>query len=335
MSDSPTELVHGGDLDSSRKRHPEAGNSWLDLSTGINPWPYPIPVISEDAWQRLPGRQAQDELLQAARLAYDLAPEADLTAAPGTQLLIQLLPRLFVPTEVEITGFTYGEHQRCWSLAGHKVAIRAPEAPLSDEARIRIVTRPNNPDGRILPRETLLDWADRLAERDGLLVVDEAFADVIPECSLAPEANHPGLCILRSFGKFFGLAGLRLGFTLGAPALQERLTVALGPWAVAGPALAIGKAALANLQWSAETRLALQRQSQRLDEILQRAGLEILGGTSLFRLSAHDSASRIAEDLAAQGILVRSFSEEVHWLRFGLPPDDAALDRLTRALPHG
>ncbi|WP_211250322.1 threonine-phosphate decarboxylase CobD [Fodinicurvata fenggangensis] len=335
MSDSPTELVHGGDLDSARKRHPEAGNSWLDLSTGINPWPYPIPAMPDDAWQRLPGRQAQDELLQAARLAYDLAPEAGLTAAPGTQLLIQLLPRLFEPTNVEITGFTYGEHQRCWALAGHKVAIRAPEAPLSEAARIRIVTRPNNPDGRILPRETLMDWADRLAERDGLLVVDEAFADVIPECSLAPEANHPGLCILRSFGKFFGLAGLRLGFALGAPALQERLTVALGPWAVAGPALAIGRAALADLQWSAETRQALQRQSQHLDEVLQRAGLEILGGTSLFRLSAHDSASRIAEDLAAQGILVRSFPEEPHWLRFGLPPDEGALDRLTRALPHG
>ncbi|WP_022728224.1 threonine-phosphate decarboxylase CobD [Fodinicurvata sediminis] len=335
MSETRTELVHGGDLDTARLRHPEAGDSWIDLSTGINPWPYPIPSIADNDWQRLPGRRARDELLQAARHTYGLAPEAGITAAPGTQLLIQLLPRLFAPTEVEITGFTYGEHQRCWSLAGHRVTIRQPEDSLAEDTQVRVVTRPNNPDGRILPRETLLDWADRLAERGGILVVDEAFADVIPECSLAPDADHPGLCILRSFGKFFGLAGLRLGFALGPPALQARLTDAMGPWAVAGPAMSIGRTALADQQWSEETRQALQKQSGQLDAVLQKAGLDILGGTSLFRLCAHDSASEIAESLAARGILVRSFPEAPRWLRFGLPPDTSALQRLTQALAHG
>ncbi|MFC4352763.1 threonine-phosphate decarboxylase CobD [Fodinicurvata halophila] len=334
MTKARTELIHGGDLDSARLRHPGAQDHWIDLSTGINPWPYPLPDIPAEDWHRLPGRQALEALKEEARHFYGAGQQTGLVAAPGTQLLIQLLPRLFAPTRVEVAGFTYGEHERCWQLTGHEVAITEPDRDPDPTTRIRVVTRPNNPDGLILPRDRLMSWANSLAARDGLLVVDEAFAEVAPDCSLAPEAGHPGLCILRSFGKFFGLAGMRLGFALGSPELQRRIETALGPWAVPGPTLTIGTAALSDQDWSMRTRQALATQASQLDAVLHQAGLEYLGGTDLFRLYAHAKAGEISEKLAERGLLVRSFPEEPRWLRFGLPPDAEAMDRLKQALAH-
>ena len=320
---------HGGGL-ARAMRHFGAGDDWIDLSTGINPWPYPVPDLPDSAWQRLPDEDALAALKAAARGFYGAGPEAPIAAAPGSQALIQLLPRLLPPGEVAVIGPSYAEHARCWRLAGHSVTetskLEAATAP------VLIVVNPNNPDGRRWSPETLFD-AIRKREEDGLVVIDEAFAEVaLPAVSLAAAAGMPGLVVLRSFGKFFGLAGLRLGFALGPAALVERIEDALGPWAVSGPALALGRAALADAGWASAMRARLAARAAELDAVLARHGLEAEGGTDLFRLVRSGQAGAVFERLGQAHILVRSFSFRPDWLRFGLPPDADALARLERAL---
>ncbi|EME68420.1 histidinol-phosphate/aromatic aminotransferase and cobyric acid decarboxylase [Paramagnetospirillum caucaseum] len=259
-----------------------------------------------------------------------MPPHARVVAGSGSQALIQALPRITPPADAAILGPTYGEHARAWAAAGHRVREigRLDEA---GDATVVVAVNPNNPDGRIIAPGQLLDLAARLAARGGLLVVDEAFCDERPDLSLTA-ATRPGLVVLRSFGKFFGLAGLRLGFAVAAEEMADRLAAHLGPWPVSGPALGIGAAALADEAWSAATIARLSDAAARLDAILGGAGLEVAGGTFLFRLARHDHAAELYERLGRAGILVRAFAFRSDILRIGLLGDAAAERRLGTAL---
>ena len=314
--------VHGGDLSAVKAAPGAYAGDWLDLSTGINPFVYPLPPLSPEDWTRLPAAAALDDLLAAAREAYGCPAGAGIAALPGTQAAIQLLPRLFAPARVTILGPTYAEHAYAWRLLGHNVAeLEGAPATLAD-TDILVVVNPNNPDGRMVKPDLLRRWWQELAARGGWLVIDEAFADVAPEASLAGDAGAEGLIILRSFGKFFGLAGLRLGFVLAQPALTEALRASLGPWAVSGPALTIGAAALHDMAWQAAMRDELRARAQRLDLGLRERGIPVLGGTSLYRLAEVSEAEKLAVALRQQGVHVRIFERQPHWMRFGLPADE-------------
>jgi len=227
---------------------------------------------------------------------------------------------------------TYAEHGRVAELAGHTVVEVAEVGQLAD-ARIAIVVNPNNPDGRVVAKDALLALADRLRRRGGLLVVDEAFMDVAPEgASLSAQAEHDNIVVLRSFGKFYGLAGLRLSFAIAAPSIAARIAAALGPWPVSGAALAIGAEALADTAWKTATRASLAEAALRLDVLLAEAGLEIVGGTSLFRLARTKEAAQLFQHLGENGILVRRFAEHPSWLRFGLPGGETEWERLHKAM---
>jgi cobalamin biosynthetic protein CobC len=325
-------LYHGGDLSWARRRNPAFAGDWLDLSTGINPWPYPLPALAAAAWARLPDAAAMERLCRAAAGAYGAASAAAVVAAPGTQALIQWLPRLRPLGQVRVLAPTYAEHAAAWRAAGHVVAEIGNLDRADDEADVVVVANPNNPDGRCHAPADLAALAGRLAGRGGWLVVDEAFADVAPELSLAGQAADPGIVVLRSFGKFFGLGGLRLGFALSAPALAARIAQALGPWAVSGPAAGIGATALADRDWVVETRARLAAAAARLDRLLSANGLAPVGGTSLFRLVASDAAPALFERLLARGILARHYREHPQWLRFGLPASEGDAARLAAAL---
>ncbi len=225
-----TTLPHGGDLTAARARFPDAPAPWIDLSTGVSPWPYPIPDLPQSVWSRLPEPTAVADLAAVAGVGYGLPVGARAVPAPGTQMLIQLLPRLRPAGMVAVVGPTYAEHAHCWRQAGHDV-VSAPDLAAAVGARsaVVVVTNPNNPDGRIVPQVELMAAAAALAIRDGWLVVDEAFADLMPGVSVAGAADRPGLIVLRSFGKTYGLAGLRLGMLLAADALAETAAAALGP----------------------------------------------------------------------------------------------------------
>ncbi|HJS87564.1 MAG TPA: aminotransferase class I/II-fold pyridoxal phosphate-dependent enzyme, partial [Acetobacteraceae bacterium] len=238
-------MMHGGRLEEARRLFPDAPEPFLDLSTGINPVAYPLPSLPLALFTRLPEPQQVAALEREAARAYDVAASEMVVAAPGTQILINLLARLWPVPPVLTLGPTYSEYARAWTGAGC-----VTEAEALRKAMVAVVCNPNNPDGRRLPRAWLLDLADHLAARGGLLVIDEAFADLEGDTpSLAPVLPHPALVILRSFGKTYGLAGLRLGFALAAPERAAAIREALGPWAVSGPAIAIGKRALGDAAW--------------------------------------------------------------------------------------
>jgi cobalamin biosynthetic protein CobC len=325
-------LTHGGDLGAARIRFPGAPEPFIDLSTGINPFPYPLPPLDPALFTRLPEPAATERLAGIAAAAYGAPSPAHVVVAPGVQILLPLVARLASPGRAAVLGPTYAEHARVAEFAGHAVREVAALDDLAG-ADLAVVVNPNNPDGRLLRRDALLDLADRLAP--GLLVVDEAFMDVAPpDASLACAVARPNVVVLRSFGKFFGLAGVRLGFALAPAEIAARLRAALGPWAVSGPALAIGTAALADAAWIEQTRLLLLDEAQLLDALLINAGLERAGagGTVLFRLVRTPAAGELFERLGRAGIFVRRFAEQPTWLRFGLPGDETQCQRLAAAL---
>jgi cobalamin biosynthesis protein CobC len=330
--ESPAPLLHGGDLGAARKLFPGAPEPFIDLSTGINPFSYPLPRLDPAAFARLPEAAAIDHLAEVAAKAYGAPSAAHVVSAPGVQILLPAVAGLVPPGRAAVLAPTYAEHARVAALVGHQVREVTDLRDLAG-ADLAVIVNPNNPDGRLIERGALLALADALAP--GVLVVDEAFMDASMEpaaASLASDVGRRNLVVLRSFGKFFGLAGLRLGFALAAPETAVRLRAALGPWAVSGPALAIGVLALADGVWIATMRARLGAAAQQLDRLLTGAGLDVAGGTALFRLVRTPEAGTLFDRLGRAGIVVRRFAEQPTWLRFGLPGLDYEWERLAAAL---
>ena len=321
---------HGGALEVARRLAPQAPQPWIDLSTGINPHAYPVPDLESEAWSRLPEREALAKLEAAAAHRYSAAAQS-VVAGPGSQALIHALSRILPRGAVGALGPTYGGFAAAFAAAGARV-VEARRLKDMGDLDIAIVVNPNNPDGRIIPRPDLLALHERLARRGGVLVVDEAFADFDGQESLAPMLPARGAATLRSFGKAYGLAGLRLGFALASPDIVAPLRAGSGPWPVCGPAIATGTRALADSDWLEATRARLGKETARLDGLLHEADCRVIGGTRLFRLAAHEDACAVFERLIAAGILVRPFAEERTWLRFGIPGDENAWQRLAAAL---
>lgn len=321
--------VHGGDLGAAEARFGRPSREWLDLSTGISPFPYPLPDLQQ-ASHRLPDSGAEAALNAAAAAHYGVVDVNRVVAAPGCQSLIQLLPRLRPYCHVAVISPTYREHAEAWSAMGHQV-LPCETLDRIGDAEVVVVVNPNNPDGRHHDLSRLVEIAERLAARGGLMVVDEAFADTVPDQSLASRTRS-GLLVLRSFGKFFGLAGLRLGFAICEPTLARQLRTALGLWPISGPALAVGRAALADQAWIEAARRKLIDEAQRLDQVLHGAQLSVAGGTHLFRLVNAPRAWALYEHLGQRGVLVRPFAAAPRWLRFGLPPGEEGRARLQEAL---
>jgi len=326
------QVPHGGNVDWATAVFGEPSEGWLDLSTGINPHPYAFSEFESSWWHRLPTASQERDLCRVAARYYDVHDANCVVSVPGSQAAIQLLPNLRERTKVAIVSPTYGEHRAVWRAAGHDVR----EVPALDEVEsdvsVVIVTNPNNPDGGVTPHGQLAQWRERLAARGGLLIVDEAFADVIPEVSVSAMSGCDGLVVLRSFGKFFGLAGLRLGFVLAPVSLTEEISRALGPWAVSGPALAVASEALADTDWQTRMRQRLVRDAAKLDGILESAGIDVIGGTPLFRLGRISTAASVFDSLARSGILVRQFEDRPDLLRFGLPGPEEQWQRLRRGI---
>lgn len=320
-------LAHGGNLRIAAAQYGRPLSDWIDLSTGINPVGYPAPSLATDVWQRLP--EADPEFLAAA-CAYYHAPA--LLPVAGTQAAIQAMPHLRPPSQVVVAAPSYAEHAHGWRRARHAVR-ELPFAALDaavDGCDVMVVCNPNNPTGERIAPERLLTWSARLAARGGWLVVDEAFGDTEPHNSVAA-ARAPGLIVLRSVGKFFGLAGLRLGFVAADLALLDALNEMLGPWTVSGPAQQIGKAALEDRAWQAHTRTRLLQQGARLQALLAAHGIQS-AGTPLFQYWQEPQAIDFQHQLAHEGIWVRRFDGIAPGIRVGLPGGETGWQRLEQAL---
>lgn len=321
-------LEHGGRLRKAVLQYGIAQEDWLDLSSGLAPWPWPIPPIPLRAWARLP--ETDDGLEQAA---CDYYGAAQVLPVPGSQAAIQLLPRLRRAGKVGVLSPCYAEHAEAWRRAGYIVreVLEQEVDFFLDSLDVLVVVNPNNPTGLSLTPQRLLDWHARLAERGGWLVVDEAFMDNTPHLSLASQANQVGLIVLRSFGKFFGLAGVRLGFVLAERKLLKLLAEQVGPWAVSGPTRELGQVCLRDSAGHTYQRQRCEDASQRLFRLLEQYGLRPQGGCALFQWLISDHAEQLHEFMAQRGILLRLFVHDSS-LRFGLPGTDADWLRLEQAL---
>ena len=321
-------LEHGGRIQQAVERYGIPRERWLDLSTGINPVGWQGTTASPGSWNRLP--EEEDGLVEAAQAYY---AAANVLPVSGSQAAIQTLPRLRPRSRVGVPVLGYNEHAYRWRQAGHDVVPLAP-------AEIRralggldvlVVSNPNNPTGERIAPSQLLEWHARLCSQGGWLVVDEAFIDTTPTDSVARFADREGLIVLRSLGKFFGLAGARVGFVLSSPGLARAQNEWLGPWTIAGPSRLVAKAALENRDWQELTRQRLRRAGMRLGESLARHGLQPTGGCDLFQWVAHPNALAIHEALARRGILTRYFAV-VPSVRFGLPAREEDWQSLEGAL---
>lgn len=316
---------HGGNLEWAINYYGGALEQWIDLSTGINRQPYKIPSIPSQAWTNLPTAQATARLIKVAQEAYNT--KASILPLAGAQAAIQLVPHLSKPGKACIMAPTYNEHAGALRASGWEVKEAAQLKELYG-ADLAVVVNPNNPDGKHYTQKDLLDVRSRV----GLLVVDESFADPYPNFSMAPEAGQEGLIILRSFGKFYGLAGMRLGFALGCKTDINTLAELAGPWPVCGPALEIGSHALANVAWAKATTARLMKEISRMDEPALKAGWQVTGGTCLFRLYQTNSAQKAQERLAKHQIWSRIFPYSDTWIRLGMPGNEAEWERYVSAL---
>ncbi len=311
---------HGGAVDRAIAQYGGTPADWLDLSTGINPKAYPLPEISRRDWTTLPGQDASLQLLDAARGFWRVPQRVDILAANGASALIAMVPNLVPAGTVSIPEPTYNEHAAGFRNAGWQVI---PELTAAEGL---VVVHPNNPDGRLwsLPE---MDVGSR-----ALVIIDESFCDVAPDKSLVDLCERPNIIVLKSIGKFWGLAGLRLGFAMGHPSAIAKLRELLGPWPVSGPALTIGHAALSDQNWAQDSRMLLASACQRMDAMLEKCGVSFVGGTDLFRLYRVADAADFHRTLAAHHILCRIFPYSKHWVRLGLPGSKSDWGRLERAL---
>lgn len=333
MSDSGIERVeHGGGLTAACARFGGAPKEWLDLSTGINPNSLVMPEIPASVWQRLPDERLVESAQHAAAAHYGVADGVRPLAVAGIQSAIQRLPHV-TDGPVAVLGPTYEEYRHCFEATGRPVDQIGALSEVGPSHMVVVAVNPNNPDGRTHRPEDLLNLADQLAARGGTLVVDEAFADMRPDISLARHAGvRPGLVVFRSFGKFFGLAGMRLGFVLAEAAFLDRVDRRQGPWATSGPALEVARLLLSDADAIRAVSERIAERGRALKRTLEGAALSITGGTDLFVLVDDARAPVIHTALCQKHILTRTFRYQPNWIRFGLCPDSESDQRLGRAL---
>lgn len=316
-------MYHGGNLTEATRRFGTPAGGWLDLSTGINPEPYPHTHIGSEALAQLPQPDASNHMIDAARRCYQVPDGTDVIAGPGTEFLIDLIARQLTQKRAAIIGPTYGGHAEAWERLGCDIGFVSRPRDIPLDATALTVVNPNNPDGSEWQPKELIAIAEDLAAREGWLIVDEAFCDVRPELSIIPYMGALPVVVLRSFGKFYGLAGLRLGFAIAPPAMVASLSAAMPPWSVSGPAIEVGARALADHEWATATRSAVADGSQRLVSLLSNSGFRIEANAGLFVLASCLDAAGVHRQLAQAGVWTRIFDYAPTWIRFGLPPRDA------------
>ncbi|MBL1417744.1 MAG: threonine-phosphate decarboxylase [Moritella sp.] len=335
-------LVHGGQLQQVALQYARPIAEWLDLSTGISPTSYPIPSIPTSVWQQLP--QPSQSLITAAKHYYGTD---NIVATSGSQAVIKQLPSIFKQHVAEqfiseqSTGTStvwlplvgYKEHERAWREQGFTIQqyTQLPTSAQLTANCIVVVINPNNPTGELFTRNTLLALLDNIQTLKGWLILDEAFMDVVePSQSIIAHTDNPHLLVLRSVGKFFGLAGIRLGFLSAHPQWLQALEKLSSPWEVNGPAQYITEIALMDRQWQQQQLLSLTALSATLELLLMTTFDCPVAGSALFKTIRLDNAPEVYILLCQQGVYVR-LCDEQNALRFGIP-DQNGLVKLAKVL---
>lgn len=323
-------MNHGGELELAVRDYGIERSKWLDLSTGINPNGYKITDLAQSVFHHLPQKFERDELELTARACYSVPDGVGLISAPGTQFLIKAVPQLRAQSEVAIVSPTFSSHAAAWRRYGHHVNEIGSLDEIQDESVV-VLVNPNNPDGRQIALKQLLALARTVTERNGLMIIDEAFADVVPDISFVPYHDNSNVIVLRSVGKFYGLAGLRLGFAIGPNRFLQSLYDLLGSWSVSGPAIEVGKQALSDQDWQRSAYSLLVRQADQHKYLFTSRGIKLVGGTPLFHLIEINDARKLHHQLALRGVWTRRFDYHSMWLRIGLCKTPADLKQFEMA----
>ncbi|MBX7145921.1 MAG: aminotransferase class I/II-fold pyridoxal phosphate-dependent enzyme [Alphaproteobacteria bacterium] len=323
---------HGGDLIYAKNYFGEPNHPWVDLSTGINPRSYPFSFIKNEKYQKLPSQNDISKLLEIARNYYQTPDQVDIIAGPGSQFFLQTLP-LFLQEykNISILTPTYNEYAKCWGSKNSKITYVKKITELKRDQQILIICNPNNPNGAIIDHNVILDTAQFLKKNKGILIIDEAFVDPIPEYSIVPLLHHSNIIVLKSFGKFFGLAGLRLGFMISAHPVIQQINHFLGPWPISHPAIEIGIKAFNDKVWINKTKNWLQITSKKIHSVFQTYNFKQYKGTALFTFINDSRAFSLYQCLGKKGIYTRIYKENPSWIRIGMPLPQT-FKRLTKAL---
>lgn len=314
---------HGGNLDEAAKAYGFASHQMTDLSTGISPTAYEMGLPSSSAYQALPLDSALSALYDAARCAYDMPDDAAICAGAGSQALLGALPymmraQIAKKSVVWCPEPTYNEHRYRWERAGFEVT-GAADCPA--DAKVIILGQPNNPTGRIWHKDEIATYLEKMRRCGGLLVLDEAFVDAMPEHSSIGLAGDAPLVILRSVGKFYGLAGLRVGFAVGESGMIAKLADEIGPWPVSQPALLVATKALRDSKWQEAHRANLRQKSDIMAMALAQAGFDIITAMPLFVTISHPRMAEFHHHLAQHGYWSRIYRNDPSMMRLGLLPD--------------
>lgn len=325
------DLQHGGSLDHMKRVFPSAPAPWLDLSTGINPWPYPLSNIHISDLHHLPTKTSLENCRDAMSAAF-LCPAETILPTPGSEILIRLLPTVLKPPTIAVLSPSYNDHTYTWKKAGCSVIQAKNPMEHIDNVDCIILCNPNNPDGRTFDFETLTTLHAAMRKRNGWLILDEAYIDLYPHLSFTSQAGSNNLIILKSLGKFYGLAGLRLGALIAPQSILEAMSERLGVWSISDLVLNIGAEVYQNSTWKLQTRTHLKNASVRLNTLLSHSGLTIAGSTDLFSFISTPNSHHLWKRLAQEGIYTRRFAWSESHLRIGIPPSDQAETRLANAL---
>ena len=320
--------AHGGDIVSASQHYRIPIDHWIDLSTGINPKPYPVTIASE-SFQRLP--YLQIPFIEASTQYYG---NASFLPVAGTQAAIQQLPDILSSLPIFVPEIGYQEHAWCWQQAGEDVRYY-PSCDNNMAGFINceleknqhshwVIINPNNPTGVLVEREQLYAWAKKLAP-GAYLIIDEAFIDMTPAKSVLDSILPNNIIVLRSFGKFFGLAGIRLGYCFANQQVLSVLQKRLGVWQVNGPAQAIAIQALQDTVWQQQAIEDVKKNAawmQACWQPLMSACSDDVFYSSLFSSwqMPLEKAQAIYEYFAQAGILLRviPLHKEQALLRIGL-----------------
>ena len=176
---------------------------------------------------------------------------------------------------------------------------------LAGDPKLIYVCSPNNPTGLTVPRETLKNLIERA---EGLVILDEAYAEFSGEGLMSEAPGYPNLLVIRTMSKAFGLAGLRVGYAVGAQPIVAEVEKSRGPFKVNSLAEATAVAALTkDLEWVKQHVAIAVQNRVRFVEMLQQNGFRSLPSSANFVLGPVPDAVQIANAMRAKGVAVRPF----------------------------
>ena len=243
------------------------------------------------------------------RLAYAVRPKRAVLIAPDFGEYAEALANV----DASITYYLTGDAKSGQNGTGEQRSFAVDRGILSyinEETDLVIFSSPNNPSGCVTDTEILLDILDRCIECGALLVIDECFLDFLPDARRRTMLNYLGkskgkLLVLRAFTKFFGMAGLRIGWCAADDSLLlEKLQKAGPPWQVSTNAQVAGTAALTDTAYEEELRALTARERTYMQEALRDRGFSVIPGTANYILF-YSEDHELHEELSGHGIMIR------------------------------